>query len=81
MEIIITDLTRFSNPDIVCIAGIDTKTNECIRPLPYVQLASCKVNNILPGNVIKGDFTTKSPLENPHTEDHDYPNINESQSM
>jgi hypothetical protein len=36
MEIIITDLTRFSNTKIVCIAGINIKTNECIRPLPYI---------------------------------------------
>ena len=27
MEIIITDLTRFSNPAIVCIAGINIATN------------------------------------------------------
>lgn len=69
MEIIITDLTRFSNPEIVCIAGINMATNQCIRPLPYVSVADCKRLNILPGNVINGDFTKLEKIENPHSED------------
>ena len=34
-KIIITDFTRFSNPKIVCTAGIDLTTGQCIRPMPY----------------------------------------------
>lgn len=77
MEIIITDLTRFSNPDIVCIAGINPATNECVRPLyksapSYVLLSKCKELNILPGNIIEGDFTKVASLLNPHSEDRNY---------
>jgi hypothetical protein len=46
MKIIITDLTRFANPDIVCIAGINPDTNECVRPMPYFKKALCRGNNI-----------------------------------
>jgi hypothetical protein len=35
MDLIVTDLTRFAKDDIVCIAGIELKTKQCIRPLPY----------------------------------------------
>jgi len=72
MRIVITDLTRFSNPEIVCIAGLDIETGECIRPLPYIQLSECTRLNILPGNVIDGDFTKSSNIENPHSEDCKY---------
>jgi hypothetical protein len=76
MEIIITDLTRFSNPEIVCIAGINMVTNQCIRPLPYISVADCKRLNILPGNVINGDFTKIKNIENPHSEDCNYTKLN-----
>ncbi len=72
MEIVITDLTRFSNPKIVCIAGINPATNECIRPLPYIKLSECKRLNILPGNIIDGDFSKSVNAENPHSEDFTY---------
>ena len=72
MEIVITDLTRFSNPEIVCIAGINPETNECIRPLPYIKLSECKRLNILPGNIIDGDFSKSASAENPHSEDFTY---------
>lgn len=68
MEIIITDLTRFANKDIVCIAGINPETNECIRPMPYIQKASCQKLNILPGAIIEGDFTPCACTA-PHYED------------
>jgi hypothetical protein len=76
MEIIITDLTRFSNPEIVCIAGINMVTNQCIRPLPYISVADCKRLNILPGNVINGDFTKIKNIENPHSEDCNHTKLN-----
>ncbi|MCB4758492.1 MAG: hypothetical protein LGB02_03905 [Sulfurovum sp.] len=72
MEIIITDLTRFSNPEIVCIAGINKDTGECIRPLPYISLVDCKRLNILPGKIIKANFIRSQNIENPHSEDYNY---------
>jgi hypothetical protein len=71
MEIIITDLTRFSRQDIVCIAGINPKTNECIRPLPYLLTSECRRLNILPGAILEGNFTSR-PCSEPHTEDKSY---------
>lgn len=68
MKIIITDLTRFSNQDIVCIAGVNPETNECVRPMPYIQKASCQKLNILPGAIIEGDFTSCACTA-PHMED------------
>jgi hypothetical protein len=71
MEIIITDLTRFSRPDIVCTAGINPATNECIRPLPYLPTNECRRLNILPGAILEGNFTER-PSDPPHTEDKNY---------
>ncbi|MDT8318113.1 MAG: hypothetical protein RQ824_09015 [bacterium] len=71
MEIIITDLTRFSRPDIVCIAGINPDTNECIRPLPYLAITKCRRLNILPGAKMAGNFVP-IPCPAPHTEDKNY---------
>lgn len=71
MKIIITDLTRFSRQDIVCIAGINPTTNECIRPLPYISSADCRRLNILPGAILDGNFVPK-PCSAPHTEDRSY---------
>ena len=72
MEIIVTDLTRFSNDDIVCIAGIDKKSTQCIRPLPYINMAACKKLKILPGAILEGKFTKPKSIEMPHTEDMHY---------
>jgi len=74
MKITITDLTRFSNPEIVCIAGLDIKTGECIRPLPYIETKKCEELNILPGNIIEGNFTRVN-AEKPHTEDYNYDSL------
>ncbi|CAK8716969.1 hypothetical protein GCAAIG_06380 [Candidatus Electronema halotolerans] len=68
MRIIITDLTKFNKKDIVCIAGINPKTNECIRPRPYIAKKDCQKRNILPGAIIEGKFTSY-PYTAPHTED------------
>lgn len=72
MEIIITDLTRFSNPAIVCIAGINIATNECIRPLPYIATDECLRLNILPGSKLNGDFQQNTTRGLPHDEDNSY---------
>jgi len=75
MEIIITDLTRFSNPEIVCIAGINMATSECIRPLPYISVADCKRLNILPGSKLEGVFNNNNNRGIPHIEDRSYTNL------
>lgn len=72
MDIIVTDLTRFSKDDVVCIAGIDVKSKQCIRPLPYIQKATCKKLKILPGAILEGNFTKPKSVEKPHTEDMHY---------
>ncbi len=72
MEIIVTDLTRFSKDDIVCIAGIDVKSTQCIRPLPYIKKAACKKLKILPGAILDGKFTKPKSIDKPHTEDMHY---------
>lgn len=74
MRIIITDLTRFANRNIVCMAGINPDTYECIRPLPYIQKSSCQKLNILPGAVIDGNFTPY-PCTAPHYEDKNAANM------
>lgn len=71
MEIIITDLTKFANNDIVCIAGINPTSNECIRPLPYISTNECRIQNILPGGILHGNFTLPQ-ITAPHTEDRNY---------
>ena len=74
MKIIITDLTRFANQDIVCIAGINPETFECIRPMPYISRETCKKLNISPGAIIEGTFTNCycSP---PHIEDRNHADL------
>jgi hypothetical protein len=71
MDIIITDLTRFENKQIVCTAGINPETNECIRPMPYLPTSECKRLNILPGAVLRGNFGPAYG-EEPHSEDRKY---------
>jgi len=74
-KIIITDLTRFSKEDILCIAGIDIENGECIRPLPYLKIADCKRLNILPGAVLSGRFKINPSMEIPHSEDMIHENL------
>jgi hypothetical protein len=70
--IIITDLTRFRNPEIVCIAGIDEDSGECIRPMPYLALSKCQRLNVLPGAKLSSDFTPSPDRTGPHQEDYSY---------
>ena len=70
MEIVVTDLTKFHNKDILCIAGINHENYECIRPLPYLQCNYCLQNQILPGAKLKGSFKNTGS-EAPHCEDRD----------
>lgn len=73
--IIITDLTRFNNPDEVCTAGVDINTGDLIRPMPYLKSKDCKRLNILPGAKLVGDFISESISTRPHTEDTNYKDL------
>ena len=72
---IVTDLTRFSNPDTVCTAVIDTETGGCLRPMPYLKSQKVKELNIQPGAILEGEITLKQHVENPHIEDASYNNL------
>lgn len=71
MRIVVTDLTRFANQDIVCIAGICPETKACIRPRPYLSRSRCEELNMLPGAVLNGDFRRRKSSP-PHVEDYSY---------
>ncbi len=71
-EVIITDLTRFSSNENVCIAAIDVKTGECLRPMPYLESEKCEELGIHPGAILKGDLSFKTHNTNPHIEDVSY---------
>ena len=68
-EIIITDLTRFNNPDLVCTAGVDRNSGECIRPMPYLRRGWCREHDVRPGTILKGDFGPWTNRQGPHQED------------
>ncbi|MCX6127910.1 MAG: hypothetical protein NTX25_02455 [Proteobacteria bacterium] len=77
MKIIITDLTRFKNPDVVCLAGIDPNSGLCVRPmlgtgskLEYFQFATVKTHSIVPGSCLSGNFIPVANSAQPHIEDH-----------
>jgi hypothetical protein len=73
--IIVTDLTRFNDPSPVCTAGIDPKTGECIRPMPYLKSGHCKRLRISPGAILVGDFVRLRNVIGPHQEDHSCNNL------
>lgn len=74
-KIIITDLTRFSQPVDVCTAGTDVTSGACIRPMPYLKMDRCIELGILPGAILSGDFKPMSDLIGPHQEDTGYSNL------
>ena len=74
-KIVVTDLTRFSNQDILCTAGIDVDSGQCIRPLPYLNANRCKELNMLPGAILTGHFSETQDIANPHIEDMNYQNL------
>lgn len=53
-EYIITDLTRFSNPNIVCVGVIDIATGQCFRPKPYFSSSWVDRSNLQPGDLLGG---------------------------
>lgn len=74
-RIIITDLTRFSNRDILCTAGVEADTGNCIRPMPYLEAEMCRNLSVLPGSILTGDFSIPQNVEAPHVENMDYNNL------
>lgn len=74
-KIIITDLTRFNNPDTVCTAGTDMQSRRCLRPMPYLRTEDCVRLGILPGAILSGEFSLKTGLVGPHQEDATYSNL------
>ena len=68
-RVIITDLTRFAKPDKVCIAAIDQKTGECLRPMPYIESSQVAKLNIHPGAILESDLALRANNSNPHLED------------
>lgn len=71
-RIIITDLTRFQNDDIVCTAGTDLQSGDCLRPMPYLKTKYCVELGILPGAILSGEFAPAKDLSGPHREDATY---------
>ncbi len=78
-KIIITDLTRFSKREIVCVAGIDIESGGCIRPMPYLKFERCKELNMLPGAILTGEFVPTPNIVSPHVEDMDYKKLSDHQ--
>lgn len=74
-QIVVTDLTRFKNEQLVCIAGIDLSNGQCIRPMPYLARAECQRLNILPGAILSGVFSPATQVSGPHQEDMNYSNL------
>lgn len=77
MKIIVTDLTRFKNPLIVCLAGIDPDTGVCVRPmvpsgqgLDYLTFDQVRRHNIIPGSCLEANFLAEAGVHPPHVEDH-----------
>jgi len=77
MRIVVTDLTRFTNPEIVCLAGIDPTTGLCVRPmlengnrLDYFPFSAVKEHGIIPGSCLQGNFIPVLGTQRPHVEDH-----------
>ncbi len=71
-SIVVTDLTRFSNPEIVCMAGTDCRDGQCVRPMPYLTTAKCRELRLAPGIILAGDFFPALDAKGPHQEDYWY---------
>ena len=70
--IVVTDLTRFSHLDEVCLAGIANGSSECVRPMPYLKKEVCRTLGIVPGVILKMEGPVKRGADKPHVEDTDY---------
>jgi hypothetical protein len=80
MQIVVTDLTRFSNKNLLCMAGVTEDGQTCIRPLRsslpgYLSYDECKKISLLPGTILEGVFKPVAPAVAPHTEDNIFSNM------
>lgn len=75
MKIVVTDLTRFKNPDIRCVAGVDLNSGRCIRPMPYLPSELCRKLKMLPGAILEGKFSPIAGTKPPHVEDMAYSDL------
>ncbi|MGL1135021.1 dual OB domain-containing protein [Vibrio parahaemolyticus] len=74
---VITDLTRFSKGDNICIAATKPFTNEFVRPLPYLTIKKCKALSLKPGSIVFFDNMAPKPNSfKPHVEDVKTGNLN-----
>lgn len=71
---VVTDLTRFSNRDIVCTAVVDVATGECLRPMPYFRYETVRKLEMTPGAIITGEIR-RTGGGSPHHEDSSYQNL------
>lgn len=76
-QIVITDVTHFKNEQLICVAGIDINTGECLRPTSpnYFSAQDLKAYQIKPGSVLSGNFQFLNPSFLPHIEDVSYKNL------
>lgn len=72
---IVTDLTRFANPEMVCTAVVNVATGECLRPMPYLMSEKVEELNIHPGAILEGKITRRQQAGNPHIEDAVYDDL------
>jgi hypothetical protein len=72
-QIVITDVTHFNNKGLVCVAGIDINTGECLRPISpnYLSPQDLQKLNIQAGSVLSGEFNFLNNNK-PHIEDVSY---------
>jgi hypothetical protein len=73
-RIIVTDLTRFNNRELLCMAGVTKDGQTCIRPMRperpgYLGYKECMEHNLLPGTILTGVFTPAQNAAAPHIED------------
>ena len=69
MDIVVTDLTRFSHREKVCTAGVDLSTGTIVRPMPYLRFDRCRELELHPGAILRGKFTPVPDATPPHIED------------
>ena len=72
LNIVVTDLTRFANPDHVCLAGILIGSTECVRPMPYLGRDVCERLQIVPGVILRLVEPVECDTYKPHVEDLNY---------
>lgn len=81
-DIAVTDLTRFGNQTVLCLAGLTMDGANCIRPLMprpapnggYLSYAYCAQKNILPGSILRASFSP-CQVTAPHIEDMNFTNL------